>query len=357
MYLTFEQIKEITKGVVRIEEESGAYRFCRFTEAQAEVYKRAAEIDPDKMHFYTKTYATSGVRLAFRTDSRRLRFEFEILPGGSSRTYAGFDLYQDGLMTGHTNVNCTHVKSGCIDFSLQEGEKTVELCLPWSVVTLLKNVELDDGATVKAASRERKMICFGDSITQGYDAMFPSMSYASRIARLLNADEINKGIGGEIFNPPLAAEPDAIEPDLITVAYGTNDWSKCTRDELFQNAKAFYTNLSGLYPNAKIFAITPICLGTAGITGEIMKFDVTQTNADIRLSDFPSDIHRRSPGGGAHVDAVIGEAIQGLANVTHVNGWKLTPGVKDFYADQWLHPNDLGFGVYASNLYRELIKY
>jgi hypothetical protein len=333
MYLTFEQIKEITKGVVRIAEESGAYRFCRFTEAQAEVYKRAAEIDPDKMHFYTKTYATSGVRLAFRTDSRRLRFEFEILPGGSSRTYAGFDLYQDGLMTGHTNVNCSHVKSGCIDFSLLEGEKTVELCLPWSAVTLLKNVELDDGATVKAASRERKMICFGDSITQGYDAMFPSMSYACRIARLLNADEINKGIGGEIFNPPLAAEPDAIEPDLITVAYGTNDWSKCTRDELFQNAKAFYTHLSGLYPNAKIFAITPICRLSGGRTNT--PFGSPCTN----------------------VDAVIGEAIQGLANVTHINGWKLTPGVKDFYADQWLHPNDLGFGVYASNLYRELIKY
>ena len=163
--------------------------------------------------------------------------------------------------------------------------------------------------------------------------MFPSMSYASRIARLLNADEINKGIGGEIFNPPLAAEPDAIEPDLITVAYGTNDWSKCTRDELFQNAKAFYTHLSGLYPNAKIFAITPICRLSGGRTNT--PFGSPCTN----------------------VDAVIGEAIQGLANVTHVNGWKLTPGVKDFYADQWLHPNDLGFGVYASNLYRELIKY
>ena len=34
MYLTFEQIKEITKGATRVEEDHGAYRFYRFTEAE-----------------------------------------------------------------------------------------------------------------------------------------------------------------------------------------------------------------------------------------------------------------------------------------------------------------------------------
>lgn len=333
MYLTFEQIKEITKGATRVEEDHGAYRFYRFTEAQTEVYRKAAELDPTKNHFYTKTHATSGVRLAFCTDSRSLRFDFEILSGGSSRTFAGFDLYQDGLMTGHSNVEHTHIKSGHIDFPLSEGEKTVELYLPWSAITMLKNVELDDGAKVKSALRGRTMICFGDSITQGYDAAYPSMSYACRIARLLDADEVNKGIGGEIFNPPLSAQPDSVTPDLITVAYGTNDWSKCTREELFQNAKTFYTNLSHLYPTVPIFAITPIC----------------------RLSGNRSNTPFGSPC--INVDAVIQEACEGLANVTPINGWRLTPGVKDFYADQWLHPNDLGFGVYAANLYRELSKY
>lgn len=333
MYLNLEQMREITRGVTHVELIDGAFRFYRFTEAQTEVLRHAAELDPQKKNFYDKTYATSGVRLAFRTDSSRIGFDFEIFPGGSSRLYAGFDLYQDGLMTEHCNVDYQHVSGGHINFALSAGEKTVELYLPWSVVVALKNVELDDGAAVVGVSRKLKMICFGDSITHGYDASFPSQSYACRIARLLDADETNKGLGGDIFNPPLAELPDPTAPYIVTVAYGTNDWSKCTPEVFFENAKAFYSRLSALYPNAKILGISPIC----------------------RLSGNRSNTPFGSPC--VNVDAVIRKACQGLSNVTLINGWKLTPAVKDFYADQWLHPNDLGFGVYASNLYREIAKH
>ena len=39
-----------------------------------------------------------------------------------------------------------------------------------------------------------------------------------------------------------------------------------------------------------------------------------------------------------------------------INGLKLVPPLDDFYADRYLHPNDLGFGLYAENLIKELIK-
>lgn len=333
MDLNFEQIKAITKGAVRVEKADGAYRFFRFTEAQTEVYRMQAEADPEKKHFYDKNFSTSGVRLVFETDSRMLAIKFEIRAGGSSRSYACFDLYQDGLMTDHCNIDYTHVHDGYIVFPLNEGKKTVELYLPWSAITILKSVELDDGASLAAVSRKHKMICFGDSITQGYDALYPSLSYASRIARLLDADEINKGIGGEIFNPPLAEVAESTEPDFVMVAYGTNDWGKRTPDELLENARAFYAALSANYPNARIFAISPVCR---------LKGNRTNTPFGAPCSN---------------VDAVIAKACEGLPNVTHINGWRFTPHVQDFYADQWLHPNDLGFGLYASNLYRELIKY
>ena len=79
---------------------------------------------------------------------------------------------------------------------------------------------LDDGATIEGLYRKYKMISFGDSITHGYDAIYPSLSYASQLAQNLDAEQLNKGIGGDIFFPALLDEKDAFEPDFITVAYG-----------------------------------------------------------------------------------------------------------------------------------------
>ena len=81
------------------------------------------------------------------------------------------------------------------------------------------------------------MIMFGDSITHGYDALNPSFSYANRLADLLNADFVNKGIGGERFFPTLAQLKDDIEPDYITVAYGTNDWAHSPKEVFDKNSK------------------------------------------------------------------------------------------------------------------------
>ena len=44
------------------------------------------------------------------------------------------------------------------------------------------------------------MICFGDSITQGYTSKFSSLSYVNQVARALNAEVVNQGIGGYYFN-------------------------------------------------------------------------------------------------------------------------------------------------------------
>ena len=102
------------------------------------------------------------------------------------------------------------------------------------------------------------MIQFGDSITHGYDAKEPAASYASIVADALDAYSINKGIGGEIFFPDLATLPDGIQPDIITVAYGTNDWARGNLEKFERDSRAFYENLRATYPEAKIFALAPI---------------------------------------------------------------------------------------------------
>ncbi len=327
MLLNFKTVQAVTRGADRVEEQDGYVHFFRFTDSQMNVYRSCGNTD-----FYNKTYATSGVRLAFRTDSRTLSFDFCRALKGSSRSFFAFDLYQDRHMTAHVPFFGEEVREGHLEFSLSAGEKEVELYLPWSTTVALKNVKLDDGATCTPVRRRYSMICFGDSITHGYDAEYPSLTYACRLARLLDADEINKGIGGEVFRPELLQEADAQTPDLVTVAYGTNDWWNRSPEVLCAHAEAFYKRLSELYPNAKIFAITPIC-----------RMDANQKTA------FGAPC--------TEVDALLREACHDLPNVTAIKGWSLTPAVKEFYADAYLHPNDLGFGIYAETLYREISAY
>lgn len=325
MKLTLEQVKEIARGTVRVTEDEKGFHFYRFTEAQTEAYLRISPND-----FYKKTFATAGVRLAMCTNSRSIRFDFKT-SYASSREYAYFDVYVNGAFKSHFGCDGNSMMDGSAVIPLPAGEKTVEIYFPWSRDAVISNLTIDDGATLTGITRSKKMISFGDSITHGYDAINPSLSYASQIARLLDAEALNKGIGGDIFFPALLDEKDPIDPDYITVAYGTNDWSKCPRETFEQNCKEFYTRLSALYPNAKIIAITPIWRG----------------DWNRKVCGFGSPVTGICP--------VIREICKDLPNVTVVDPYNFVPHRKDFFADAYLHPNDLGFCLYAEALYRAIV--
>ena len=327
MILNFEQVRMITRGAVRITEENGYYRLYRFTEAQQKAYEETGNRD-----YYFRTFATAGIRLAFQTDSPYVAFDYHFV-GASSRLYAHFDIYENGHMVRHFGFEGTDATEGKVKIPLSNGIKDVEIYLPWTRRTDLANIELEDGSQLQAICRKYTMIHYGDSITQGYDARYPSLSYASQIARLMDADAVNKAIGGDRFFPALLDEPDDFSPDFITVAYGTNDWTHRTQEEMRQKCRAFYQRLSELYPNTRIFAITPICrLNAGGCNSPFAAPLVTQ-------------------------DAIIRELCADLANVTLINGWKLVPAQKEFFADFVLHPNDIGFCLYAENLYKEIVKH
>ncbi len=324
MLLSLDQMKEITRGTARVELREGCFCLRRFTAAQEESYLASGNMD-----FYRKTFATAGVRLALRTDSRRLDFGFRRLPGGSSRHFADFDLYENGQLTAHLSFDEEQAAENRVHFALSAGEKEVEVYLPFSVHLQLFDVELDDGATLCGLFRKHTMLAFGDSITQGYDARYPSLSYANALARLLDADLINKGIGAEGFCPQLLETKEDAFPDYITVAYGTNDWKHRRLQDIIKCATAFYKRLSESYPDSRIFAVTPI-------------WRLDQDAAE--LCEIPC----------TEMDALLRECAAGLPNVTVLRGWSYIPALPQFFSDAYLHPNDIGFALYAQNLYREI---
>lgn len=329
MQLNFSQIQSIALGAARVEQDEDGVRFYRFTEEQEQLYQ-ARSVD-----FYMKTFSTSGIRLRFRTDSRTLGLNVTVLPG-CSRSYFSFDVFVNGKMVdtldNFTDLQLPHDYTK-VDFplgtfektiALGEGEKEVCIYLPWSVKVTLQSLKLDEGAFVIPVKPAKKILCFGDSITHGYDALRPSNKYISKLADVLDAEEYNKAIGGEIFWPALATTKENFEPDLITVAYGTNDWNNCSREEFEDNCGAFYRNLHATYPNTPIYAITPIW---------------RQEMKESRL--FGPFL-------------TVGEQIRALTakleHTTVVDGFGFVPQETQYYADLRLHPNDRGFETYFEHL-------
>lgn len=334
MKLSLEQIKSITWGATTVAQEEDGIYFYRFTPEQMALYKAR------KDDFYLKALSPSGVRFCFRTNSRKIGLDAFLTHQGGVRRYYSFDIYVNGEqkacwsnyegveMTG--NYTGTELPVG--DFSreilLEEGEKEVCIHLPWSMRLCLKGFYLDDGATIIPVKRNKKLLCFGDSITQGYDALCPSHRYISVLADHLNAEECNRAIGGEVFFPALAETKESFVPDIITVAYGTNDFMHVPMERFRKNCKEFYENLSRNYPNTPIFAITPIWRKNQA--------------SNVDQADFQ------------FVEMYIREVTEKLPNVTVIRGYDLVPHDGSYFGDLVLHPNDKGFEHYIKNLIQAL---
>ena len=336
MQLDFEMIKAITSGtvdVVRYDDEIG---FQRFTPEQTAMYKKK------RADFYQKSKASSGVKLRFRTDSKTLYVKIRV-EYAEIRKYFALEVFTDGKRIGSIDnffqrelpQYYAQVDGELGEFSksfdLGDGIKTVTVFLPWNMKTLLKSFCLDDGAFVEPVKYAKKFLAFGDSITQGYDALWPSHRYISRLAETLQAEEICKAIGGERFCPDLAELKDDFVPDYISVAYGTNNWSATTKQEFDEHVEAFFENLYKNYPGVKTFVLTPIW----------------RPNYKMK-TDFESFFD---------VEKGIRQAVAEKENMIVIPGFDLLPHDETLFADQVLHPNDNGFDHYFRNLLQQVEKY
>lgn len=337
MKLTLEKLRELSHGAVRVEEKDGKISFYRFTQEQQLFYKNAGN-----EAIYSKTFAPAGVRLVFKTNSTSLFLKVNV-PFITTRSYFSVDVYVNGDMIGNIDnygnvdksVDYTK-KSYPIgnfekEFKLGDGEKTVAMYLPWSVPLEIEELQLDENSYAMPIPRDKKILIFGDSITQGYDALHPSKHYSVFLADSLMADGYNKAIGGEKFVPQLADTNEAFFPDYIIVAYGTNDWASGDFESFTKNCNEFYEILSKKYPLAKIFAITPIWR--------------KNYNEQLGRADFFS------------VSKYIEEVVSKYDNVFFIDGFDFVPHVQNLYGDLILHPNDEGFAHYANNLYDAIKHY
>ncbi|MCQ2432605.1 MAG: GDSL-type esterase/lipase family protein, partial [Clostridia bacterium] len=208
--------------------------------------------------------------------------------------------------------------------------KTVEIIFPMLCRGELFSLSLDDGASFIPVRREKTMLIYGDSITHGYDAIHPADHYTEIMARTLGYSVYNLGIGGEMFNPGLAACGYPVTPDVILTAYGTNDWSNLPAETLEPNTWGFFRTLREKFPDSRIVALTPVERGDSGTPRKYGSFD--------RIAALLKTVAAEIPG----MDAVDCTAF--------------IPKDPAYFSPDFLHPVDRGFAPYADGVIAALKK-
>ena len=318
MKADLELIKQISCGAVSVIEYDGVIEFHRMTAAQENVLR-------PKGDFYQKSLASAGIRLEFETDAAQIRFSGFFAPIFRRKT-AFFDIAVNGVLVHHEGtMDFGSEPEFDITLPLDYGSSNrVVIYFPSLAITCIRTLEFTAATTIKPLQKSCCIFCYGDSISQGATAHHPSLSYTNLLADALNARMYNKSICGGIFDPEFSHEPDTMVPQLITVAYGTNDWKKTTIGELEENARQFLDDLNRHYPGTPIAAITPIW---------------RKDTASIQKAGTFQDVL-----------ALLNRIYSRYSNVTVIDGMSLTPHLTDFFEDASLHPDDRGFLLYGYNL-------
>ena len=321
MKLSNEAIKALSVGAIHTEEKNGAVYFYKCTPKQMAAWFAQSDF------LGGGARCATGVRLDFHTNSKTFTF--------ATPEYGKYELWVDGVIRApYAFREDSELKVGepvsfalCDPLGEQKEEYRVTLHLPSHKEGALSLVEIDDGAYVRRHEFDRKMLMIGDSITQGWDSTYDSYSYAYHVSRFFNADSVIQGIGGAYYHES-TFDSIPFDPDVITVAYGTNDWGHyATQDEMRSQVAAYMDLLKKEYPTKPIIIISPLW----------------RAPKEKPMGSF-ADCRR----------VVISEAEK--RGFVHIDGLSLVPPIDDLYLDG-LHPNLKGFGIYGVNVCRELSKY
>lgn len=306
--VSLETLKGITTGAMRIWEEDGWFRFSRFTRYQEELLQQRG--------FAPREQAGAGMRLEFVTRGGLLAFDYEVHPG-SGRDYWGVEIAHDGL--GMVHLQGKVPDSGHVSHQIPvlEQEIRVTVYFPNLAALRIRNLQLPEDAL--PYTRQKKYLALGDSITQGYDAAHPNQTYVNLLADAWDAQVLNQAIGGDVFCPENLDPALEFAPDIITVAYGTNDWTL----QVLQSgaAKTYLDKLTGLYPGVPVFVLLPLW---RQVENELRGGITLQQGREL-LSGWAEN----------------------RENVFVIDCHHFIPFLPEYFYDGVLHPNDMGYLYYA----------
>lgn len=224
---------------------------------------------------------TSGVRIAFRTDSPWI--ELDAMPTGFAITGMpvlpiSFDLVVDGERVARdasdhgTRLILDPVTQ---DVQVQPGQpaalrfdelgdemRSIELWLPQNAATELRSLRVADGAAVTAPEHTRRRWAhYGSSISHCIEAHGPTDVWPAVAARLADVELLQFGLAGQCHLDPFVARSIAAQPvDLISLKVGINVVNGDTlKERTFTPALlGFLDTLREAQPETPILVVSPI---------------------------------------------------------------------------------------------------
>lgn len=312
MKLTLSQIQEFTTGALTVTKETDAIHFSRYTDRQVEAFAAQEDI----LGFRAKT--TCGIRIDFHTDASAITVEV-----GSLGKY---EVLVDGL----TAFIQRFEAPGSFTLPLIGSEQRITIVLPSHDIGTIRAITLDGATYARPHTYAKKLAFYGDSITQGWDSEKDSQSFAWLVSRYYDADSLILGVGGAQFFPDTVEDVN-FDAEAVIVALGTNDYgADLTLSQIRSNCSEYMSQIAAVYPGKKRFCITPIWRGD---------------ERQVKASGVLADVRR-----------MITEEAQRW-NMVVIDGSGMVPHRSEYYADEYLHPNDIGFALYAQNLLRVLDQY
>lgn len=299
---------------------TGALRFqadgtpVRMTESQD------VKFSPYNPGFHGRCYNTAGIRIKFLTDGDSLSFNIET-PGrygvlmGDIPVFRDFYPPEDKDFPKHITVSLD-----------KSGEKAVEFVFPNYQDGRFSNIEVQNASYIKKYEYKRKFLFYGDSITQGMSADRPFMNYASAVSHFFDAEILNQAISGSWFFPE-TIEKIPFDPDVVFIGYGTNELTYSDSiEDTDRRCKEYFEKIKEMYGDKKIIAISPLWR------------KVLSTQSAPFFEQIKECVKRHIKEQGIHL----------------IDGYDLVPHDGEYFADQHLHPNNLGFSFYTLNLIKQI---
>jgi len=184
--------------------------------------------------------------------------------------------------------------TGRVTIPLQSDGASYAIYLPEATCRRITEIEATRGR-IEPIEPGPTWLAYGDSITQGWSATDPSRSYPAIVARALGLNLHNLGFAasarGEI---PVAEYMATVPAGLITLAFGTNNWSRLPTGARHMEGilRDFIAALRTGQPDTPIVVISPLLRPDAertenlvGATLVELRESIESTTRELAKSD------------------------------------------------------------------------
>ncbi|MFF9913129.1 GDSL-type esterase/lipase family protein [Streptomyces sp. NPDC013457] len=199
-----------------------------------------------------------------------------------------FALWRDGRCVGESFT--APAEEATITLELPPDGGTFAIHLPESQAPVVLGLRACDGSLSPAPRRPRWLV-HGDSITEGWWSTRPAHSWPATAGRTLGLDTVNLGFaGGARGELPLAEQLASLPGELVTLAFGTNCWSKAPSSAgwLYETVRAYVGLVRRGHPDAPLLILSPVLRPEAetapnalGATLEDLRTAMEQAGRDL----------------------------------------------------------------------------